>query len=82
MRPLVEPPPMLRCMCGGELRLKLIEATDRSFGNREKYSSAQTVAGSKHSSPIGTRMWLSIAEGYRRELRAPFRRLDLSAALT
>ena len=25
MRPLVEPPPSLRCKCGGELRLKLIE---------------------------------------------------------
>ena len=25
MRSLVEPPPSLRCTCGGELRLKLIE---------------------------------------------------------
>ena len=36
MRPLVEPPPTLRCMCGGELRLKLIEATDRSFGKQRE----------------------------------------------
>jgi hypothetical protein len=28
--------------------------------NREKYSSAQIVAGSKHSSPIETRMWLPL----------------------
>ena len=39
MRPLVEPPPSLRCMCGGELRLKLIEPADRTLENREKYSS-------------------------------------------
>jgi hypothetical protein len=31
MRPLVQPPPSLRCMCGGELRLKLIEPADRTF---------------------------------------------------
>jgi hypothetical protein len=36
MRPLVEPPPTLRCMCGGELRLKLIEPTDRSFGKQRE----------------------------------------------
>ncbi len=31
MRPLVEPPPTLRCMCGGELRPKLIEPADRTY---------------------------------------------------
>ena len=60
MRPLVEPPPSLRCMCGGELRLKLIEPADRTLENREKYSSAQIVAGSKHSSPTGTHMGLPL----------------------
>ena len=30
MRPLVEPPPSLRCTCGGELRLRLIETADRA----------------------------------------------------
>jgi len=30
MRPLVEPPPSSRCTCGGELRLRLIEAIDRA----------------------------------------------------
>jgi hypothetical protein len=34
MRPLVEPPPSSRCMCGGELRLKLIEPADRAFGKQ------------------------------------------------
>jgi hypothetical protein len=29
MRPLVEPPPSSSCMCGGELKLKLIEAAER-----------------------------------------------------
>ena len=36
MRPLVEPPPTLRCMCGGELRLKLIKPADRSFGKQRE----------------------------------------------
>ena len=36
MRPLVEPPPSLRCMCGGELRLKLIEPADRTFGKQRE----------------------------------------------
>ena len=31
MRPLVELPPSLRCTCGGELRLKLIETANRTF---------------------------------------------------
>jgi hypothetical protein len=30
MRPYVEPPPTLHCMCGTELRLKLIEPADRT----------------------------------------------------
>jgi hypothetical protein len=36
MRPLVEPPPSLRCMCGGELRLKLIDPADRTFGKQRE----------------------------------------------
>jgi hypothetical protein len=33
MRPLVAPPPTSRCpVCGGELRLKRLELTDREFG--------------------------------------------------
>ena len=36
MRPLVEPPPSLRCTCGGELQLKLIEPADRSFRKQKK----------------------------------------------
>lgn len=32
MRTLVQPPPSLRCeLCGGELRLKLIEPADPTF---------------------------------------------------
>jgi hypothetical protein len=31
MRPLVEPPPSLRCVCGGELRLKRIKPADHTF---------------------------------------------------
>jgi uncharacterized protein with PIN domain len=32
MRPLVQPPPSLRCKrCGGELRLKRIEPADPTF---------------------------------------------------
>jgi hypothetical protein len=32
MRKLVQPPPSLHCdLCNGELRLKLIETTDRVF---------------------------------------------------
>jgi hypothetical protein len=36
MRPLVEPPPSLRCVCGGELRLKLIKPADRTFGKQRE----------------------------------------------
>ena len=36
MRPLVEPPPFLRCMCGGELRLKLIHPADRTSGKQRE----------------------------------------------
>ena len=36
MRPLVEPPPSLRCMCGGELRLKLIEPAARTLGKQRE----------------------------------------------
>jgi hypothetical protein len=36
MRPLVEPPPSLRCSCGGELRLKLVEAAARSLGKQRE----------------------------------------------
>jgi hypothetical protein len=36
MRPLVEPPPTLRCMCGDELRLKLIEPADRTLGKQRE----------------------------------------------
>jgi hypothetical protein len=36
MRPFVEPPPTLRCMCGGELRLKLIEPADRTLGKQRE----------------------------------------------
>ena len=36
MRPLVEPPPSSRCMCGGELKLKLIEAAERSLGKQRE----------------------------------------------
>lgn len=35
MRPLVEPPPSLRCTCGGELRLKLIETAGTFRKQRE-----------------------------------------------
>lgn len=35
MRPLVEPPPSLRCKCGGELRLKLIETAGTFRKQRE-----------------------------------------------
>ena len=36
MRPLVEPPPWLRCTCGGELRLKRIEPADHTFGKQRE----------------------------------------------
>jgi hypothetical protein len=36
MRPLVEPPPSSRCMCGGELRLKRIVPADRTFGKQRE----------------------------------------------
>src|SRR6185312_11770122 len=36
MRPLVEPPPSLRCMCGGELQLKLIEPDARTLGKQRE----------------------------------------------
>jgi hypothetical protein len=36
MRPLVEPPPSLRCMCGGELRLKLIEPAAHTLGKQRE----------------------------------------------
>jgi hypothetical protein len=36
MRPHVEPPPTLRCMCGSELRLNLIEAADRIYGKQRE----------------------------------------------
>ena len=36
MRPYVEPPPTLRCMCGSELRLKLIEPADRTHGKQRE----------------------------------------------
>jgi hypothetical protein len=36
MRPLVEPPPSLHCMCGGELRLKLIEPDARILGKQKE----------------------------------------------
>jgi hypothetical protein len=34
MRPLVEPPPSLRCVCGGELRLKLSKPS--TFGKQRE----------------------------------------------
>lgn len=37
MRPLVEPPPSLRCKCGGELRLRLIETAGTFRKQREIY---------------------------------------------
>ena len=75
MRPHVEPPPTLRCMCGSELRLNLIEPADRTYGKQQEIfvctncspQSSSQLSGSKHSSSTGTRMWLSIAEGYRGE---------------
>jgi hypothetical protein len=36
MRPLVEPPPSLRCVCGGELQLKLIKPAARTFGQQRE----------------------------------------------
>ena len=36
MRPLVEPPPSLGCMCGGELQLKLIEPVARTLGKQRE----------------------------------------------
>ena len=36
MRPLVEPPPSLLCMCGGELRLKRIEPAVRNLGKQRE----------------------------------------------
>jgi hypothetical protein len=36
MRPHVEPPPTLRCMCGNKLQLKLIEPADRTFGKQRE----------------------------------------------
>jgi hypothetical protein len=36
MRPLVEPPPSLHCMCGGELQLKLIEPAARALGKQRE----------------------------------------------
>ena len=36
MRPHVEPPPTLRCMCGSELRLNLIEPADRTYGKQQE----------------------------------------------
>jgi hypothetical protein len=34
MRPLVAPPPVLRCQCGGELRLKQVESVDGEPGRQ------------------------------------------------
>ena len=32
MRVMVEPPPLSRCTCGGDMRLKQIESADRAIG--------------------------------------------------
>jgi hypothetical protein len=36
MRPLVEPPPSLHCLCGGELQLKLIEPAASTLGKERE----------------------------------------------
>jgi hypothetical protein len=36
MRPLVEPPPSLHCICGGELLLKLIEPAASTLGKQRE----------------------------------------------
>ena len=36
MRPLVEPPPSLYCICGGELQLKLIEPAASTLGKQRE----------------------------------------------
>jgi len=44
MRNLVQPPPSLRCdLCNGELRLKLIETTDKVLDLDAACSSAQSA---------------------------------------
>jgi hypothetical protein len=65
MRPLVEPPPTLRCMCDGELRLKLVEQADRTLGKQREIfvctncSREQTLLADPHpyaaSTAIGFR---------------------------
>ena len=35
--PSLKPPPSLRCLCGGELRLKIIKAADRFGKQREVF---------------------------------------------
>jgi hypothetical protein len=36
MRRFVEPPPTSRCMCGSELRLKLVERANRTLGKQRE----------------------------------------------
>lgn len=66
MRPLVEPPPSLRCTCGGELRLKLIEPADRAFRKQKEIfvcpdcSRERTFLADRK--PLsGIYIWISIA---------------------
>lgn len=63
MRPLVEPRPSLRCMCGCELRLKLVEPADRIFEKQREIfvctncSREQTFLADRN--PYVARMWIS-----------------------
>ena len=44
MRTLVQPPPSSHCdLCGGELRLKRVEAANRTLDNRRVIASLSTV---------------------------------------
>ena len=63
MRPLVEPPPSLRCMCGGELRLKLIHPADRTSGKQREIFGAQEMEGGIMASERATWMRLMAQRG-------------------
>ena len=70
MRPLVEPRPALRCVCGGELRLKLIKPADRTFGKQRdvfvctKCSREQTFLADRNPY-VATTAWSSIESAHR-----------------
>jgi hypothetical protein len=61
MRPLVEPPPSLRCTCGGELRLKLIETAGTFRKQREILVCTDCSRERTFLAVCVTHIWASIA---------------------